>query len=53
MGMCWSGYLSTHISMMDALDKRQFIKDALLSHTIGGLCAGVAAHYLCMLFGMI
>ena len=53
MGMCWSGYLSTHISMMDALDKRQFIKDALLSHTIGGLCAGVAAHYLCMLFGML
>ncbi|MBQ9845051.1 MAG: hypothetical protein IJO54_03090 [Oscillospiraceae bacterium] len=53
MGMCWSGYLSTHISMMDALDKRQFIKDALFSHTIGGLCAGVAAHYLCMLFGML
>ena len=53
MGMCWSGYLSTHISMMDALDRRQFIKDALLSHTIGGLCAGVAAHYLCMIFGMI
>ena len=53
MGMCWSGYLSTHISMMDALDKRQFIKDALLSHTIGGLCAGVAAHYLWMLFSLI
>jgi len=53
MGMCWSGYLSTHISMMDALDKRQFIKDALFSHTIGGLCAGVAAHYLRMLFGML
>lgn len=53
MGMCWSGYLSTHISMMDALEKRQFIKSALLSHTIGGLCAGVAAHYLWMLFSLI
>ncbi len=52
MGMCWSGYLSTHISMMDALEKREFIKSALLSHTIGGLCAGVSAHYLCVLFGM-
>lgn len=53
MGMCWSGYLSTHISMMDALDKREFIKSALLSHTIGGLCAGVSAHYLWMLFSLI
>lgn len=53
MGMCWSGYLSTHISMMDALGKREFIKDAIFSHTIGGLCAGVAAHYLCMLFGLV
>ena len=53
MGMCWSGYLSTHISMMDALNKRQFIKNAILSHTIGGLCAGVAAHYLYVIFSMI
>lgn len=52
MGMCWSGYLSTHISMMDALKKRQFIKDAILSHTIGGLSAGVAAHYLFVLFSL-
>ena len=53
MGMCWSGYLSTHISMMDALEKREFIKSALLSHTIGGLCAGISAHYLWMLFSLI
>ncbi|MEG2928008.1 MAG: hypothetical protein RR846_00540 [Oscillospiraceae bacterium] len=53
MGMCWSGYLSTHISMMDALDKRQFIKDAILSHTVGGLCAGVAAHYIFVLVSML
>lgn len=53
MGMCWSGYLSTHISMMDALDKRQFIKDAIFSHTIGGLCAGVAAHYIFVLVSLL
>lgn len=52
MGMCWSGYLSTHISMMDALNKRQFIKDAIVSHTIGGLCAGISAHYILMLIAM-
>ena len=50
IGMCWSGYLSTHVSMMDALDKRIFIKAAVFSHTIGGLCAGIAAHYLYLLF---
>ncbi|MBR5521152.1 MAG: hypothetical protein IKU54_04060 [Oscillospiraceae bacterium] len=53
MGMCWSGYLSTHISMMDALDRRQFIKDAIVSHTFGGLCAGIAAHYIYLLFSLI
>ncbi len=53
MGMCWSGYLSTHISMMDALDRRQFIKDAIVSHTIGGLFAGVAAHYIFVLISFI
>ena len=53
IGMCWSGYLSTHISMMDALGRRQFIKDAIISHTIGGLCAGIAAHYLFLLFSLI
>lgn len=53
IGMCWSGYLSTHVSMMDALDKRIFIKAAIFSHTIGGLCAGVAAHYLYLLVSML
>lgn len=53
MGMCWSGYLSTHVSMMDALGERRFIKSAILSHTIGGLAAGVFAHYLFLLFSAI
>ncbi|MBF9018828.1 MULTISPECIES: hypothetical protein [unclassified Oceanispirochaeta] len=46
IGMCWSGYLSTHIAMMNSLGFRQLTSKAILSHTIGGLCAGVFAHYL-------
>lgn len=46
MGMCWSGYLSTHIAMMDALKHRKLIGAAISSHTIGGLAAGIAAHLL-------
>ena len=49
MGMCWSGYLSTHIAMMDALDSRELAGKAILSHTIGGLVAGIVAHFLFML----
>lgn len=49
MGMCWSGYLSTHIAMMDALDSRELAGKAILSHTIGGLVAGMAAHFIYML----
>ena len=50
MGMCWSGYLSTHVAMMDALNCRQLTGKAILSHTIGGLAAGIGAHFLYILF---
>lgn len=50
MGMCWSGYLSTHVGMMDALKHRKLVSSSILSHTIGGLAAGVSAHYLYLLF---
>lgn len=50
--MCWSGYISTHIAMMDALGTKEATGKALISHTIGGLVAGVAAHILYMLFHM-
>ncbi|MEG2789729.1 MAG: hypothetical protein RR942_18120, partial [Romboutsia sp.] len=36
MGMCWSGYLSTHVGMMDALNARELTSKAIISHTIGG-----------------
>lgn len=48
--MCWSGYISTHIAMMDALGTKEATGKALISHTIGGLVAGVAAHILYMIF---
>lgn len=44
--MCWSGYLSTHIAMMDALDTKEMTGNAIICHTIGGLCAGFFAHLL-------
>lgn len=50
MGMCWSGYLSTHVAMMDALNCRQLTGKAILSHTIGGLVAGISAHFLYLIF---
>lgn len=50
IGMCWSGYLSTHVGMMDALHHRKLVSSSILSHTIGGLAAGAAAHYMYLLF---
>ena len=52
MGMCWSGYLSTHTAMLDTLNYRQLTPKALLSHTVGGICAGVFANYLYKLFSI-
>ena len=46
MGMCWSGFLSTHVAMMDALNRRELISKAISSHFIGGLTAGIAANFL-------
>ena len=46
MCMCWSGYLSTHVAMMSALKSSELTGKAIVSHTIGGLCAGVAANWL-------
>ena len=50
IGMCWSGYLSTHTAMLDALGYRKLTSKAILAHTIGGLVAGVSAHWLFVLY---
>lgn len=44
IGMCWSGYLSTHTAMLDSLGYRELTPKAILAHTIGGLCAAMIAH---------
>ena len=53
MGMCWSGYLSTHTAMLDSLGYRKLIGKAIGAHTIGGLCAGIAAHWLWVLLALV
>lgn len=53
MGMCWSGYLSTHTAMLDSLGFRKLTSKAIISHTIGGLAAGISAHWIYVLFTLI
>lgn len=53
MGMCWSGFLSTHTAMLDSLGFRQLTSKAIIAHTIGGLCAGIVAHWAYVLFTLI
>ncbi len=45
MCMCWSGYLSTHVAMMDSLKCSYLTGMAIVCHTIGGLVAGVVANW--------
>ena len=52
MGMCWSGYLSTHTAMLDTLGYRNLTSKALISHTIGGIVAGIVAHYAFVLLSI-
>ncbi|MDE6578633.1 MAG: hypothetical protein K2K58_10740, partial [Muribaculaceae bacterium] len=44
IGMCWSGYLSTHTAMLDSLGYRELTSKAILAHTIGGVVAAICAH---------
>lgn len=53
IGMCWSGYLSTHTAMLDSLGYRELTSKAILAHTIGGFVAAIAAHWMFMLYSLI
>ena len=53
MCMCWSGYLSTHVAMMDSLKCSKLTGTAILCHTIGGLAAGVFANWFYQLLMLI
>lgn len=53
IGMCWSGYLSTHTAMLDSLGYRELTSKAILAHTFGGLVAAIVAHWIYMLYSLI
>lgn len=53
IGMCWSGFLSTHTAMLDSLGYRELTGKAIISHTIGGLVAAIVAHWTIMLVTLI
>lgn len=53
IGMCWSGYLSTHTAMLDSLGYRELTSKAIIAHTIGGLVAAFIAHWVFVLVSMI
>lgn len=53
IGMCWSGFLSTHTAMLDSLGYRELTSKAIGAHTIGGLVAGMAAHWFYVLAVLI
>lgn len=53
IGMCWSGYLSTHTAMLDSLGYRELTSKAIIAHTIGGIFAAIVAHLLYLLVTII
>lgn len=53
MCMTWSGYLSTHVAMMDSLGCVDLTGKAIISHTIGGVTAGIAANIIFKLIEII
>jgi spore maturation protein SpmB len=53
IGMCWSGYLSTHTAMLDTMGFRNLTSKAILAHTIGGLVAAFVAHWMYVLYTLI
>lgn len=53
MCMFWSGYLSTHVSMMDALNFRNLSGWSIMLHTIGGIVAGLLSNGLFSLVSLM
>lgn len=53
IGMCWSGYLSTHTAMLDSLGYRELTPKAILAHTIGGIVAAIVAHMVFLAVSLI
>lgn len=45
MGMCWSGFLSTHTAMLDTMGYRHLLSKDFISQITGGVFAGFVAHW--------
>lgn len=50
IGMCWSGFLSTHTAMLDSLGYRDLTPKAIIAHTCGGIVAAICAHWMYFLY---
>ena len=53
VGICWSGYLSSQIPMMDALHMRHLAPKALAYQTLGGFSSGIFAHLIYIIYASI
>ena len=53
IGMCWSGYLSTHTAMLDTIGFRNLTSKAILAHTVGGIVAAIVAHWCFVLYSLL
>jgi len=51
IGICYAGFLGTHVGMMDGIKERDLSNMAIVTHFIGGLIAGISAHILFLLLG--
>lgn len=53
IGMCWSGFLSTHTAMLDSIGYRDLTPKAIMAHFCGGLVAAVTAHWMFALYTLM
>ena len=53
IGMCWSGFLSTHTAMLDSMGYRELTPKAILAHTFGGIAAAFVSHWVYVLFSLL
>ena len=52
MIMCWSGFMSTHLAMMENLGFPKLAGRSILYHTIAGVSAGVSANFIYVIINL-
>lgn len=53
IGMCWSGFLSTHTAMLDSMGYRDLISKDIIAQMVGGISAGIIAHWAYVVYSFI